>query len=126
MASTNPLDFALSEADGWVAFARCGEEGAPNMFPHEKDADGLEAARAACGRCVVRDACLAAAMTNGEQHGVWGGLTAGERTDLRRRTRRAEDRLRRQIQDQVSVNPGTAKVIRGRRVDNVIVVGGAV
>ena len=36
-----------------------------------------------CGRCPVRDECLAHALDYDERHGVWGGLTADERRALR-------------------------------------------
>ena len=33
----------------------------------------LEAAKALCGRCPLRDACLAGALDRAEPWGVWGG-----------------------------------------------------
>jgi WhiB family transcriptional regulator, redox-sensing transcriptional regulator len=39
-------------------------------------------AKAICRACDVRDACLAHALQFDEPHGVWGGLTEGERADL--------------------------------------------
>ncbi len=32
-----------------------------------------------CGRCVVRDECLAYAQSHGIDHGIWGGLSPRER-----------------------------------------------
>ena len=39
-------------------------------------------AKALCGTCDVRDACLTHALRFDEFHGVWGGLTEGERAAL--------------------------------------------
>lgn len=36
-------------------------------------------ARAVCGRCPVREQCLAWALRHGEREGVWGGLTPRQR-----------------------------------------------
>lgn len=48
-------------------------------------------------RCPVRDACAAFAMTNGEPHGIWGGMTEQERAGVRRRAQRvAENRRKRE------------------------------
>ena len=115
----NPCDFSLPEADRWVADAACGDPFGPSMFPHEKDKDGVELAKAVCSGCPVRQQCLDEAIGNGEQYGIWGGLTAEERTSLRRKKARAEQVLRKQIQEAVTVNPTHAKVIRGRKVETV-------
>lgn len=59
------------------------------FFPvSEEDTDRAEAAKAICARCPVQAACLQFALNHGEDHGVWGGLTEGERREvavLRRR-----------------------------------------
>ncbi len=33
----------------------------------------LEEAKVLCGKCPVKDLCLAGALERGEPHGVWGG-----------------------------------------------------
>ncbi|MER6559793.1 WhiB family transcriptional regulator [Streptomyces sp. NPDC001027] len=45
-------------------------------------------AKAYCGRCPVREACLAAALERREPAGVWGGLDSDERRAIRRRQQR--------------------------------------
>lgn len=59
------------------------------FFPlSEEDTDRIEAAKTICGRCPVQADCLQFALAHGEDHGVWGGLTEGERREvavLRRR-----------------------------------------
>lgn len=47
----------------------------------------VEEAKAFCRRCVVREACLAAALERREP-GVWGGTSEDERDEIRRRFRR--------------------------------------
>jgi WhiB family transcriptional regulator, redox-sensing transcriptional regulator len=36
-------------------------------------------AKAICGRCPVREACLSFALSTGQGEGIWGGLTSDER-----------------------------------------------
>ncbi|MGW1617353.1 WhiB family transcriptional regulator [Streptomyces sp. NPDC002285] len=42
-------------------------------------------AKAVCSGCLVRTECLAYALDNRIEHGVWGGMTERERRALRRR-----------------------------------------
>jgi len=35
-----------------------------------------------CGRCDVRQLCLDYALATRQAHGVWGGLSTDERSDL--------------------------------------------
>jgi len=53
----------------------------PEIFFPEKGQPGKEA-KEMCLRCEVRTACLQWAIDNGEEFGVWGGLTARERKNL--------------------------------------------
>lgn len=41
--------------------------------------------RAACGRCLMREACLEYALEADERYGVWGGLDREQRKALRGR-----------------------------------------
>ena len=55
----------------------------------------IDAAKAVCHACPVRDACLRFAFETKQEHGIWGGTTENERRRLRRawvaeRRRRAE------------------------------------
>ncbi|PSJ28264.1 hypothetical protein B7P34_13465 [Streptosporangium nondiastaticum] len=66
-----------------VDHAACaGEE--PELF-FAVDPGAVALAKRICGRCLVREACLARALANGERFGVFGGLTADERQDLKGR-----------------------------------------
>lgn len=50
--------------------------------------DQLAEAKAVCVLCPVQSACLLSALTTGDDHGVWGGLSEDERRSMRRRTAR--------------------------------------
>lgn len=62
----------------------------PNAwFPDSSDTEAVAAAKAACVPCPVRARCLDFALGTDQKSGVWGGLSEDERTDERRRRRRA-------------------------------------
>jgi WhiB family redox-sensing transcriptional regulator len=80
----------------WRHHAACRTEELPDLFfPKSDRGDGwqavIEEAKAVCRRCPVTDRCLAWALANNIEDGVWGGLTEQERRRLRRNhTRRAK------------------------------------
>lgn len=53
------------------------------FFPNR--GENTAPAKAACGRCPVKDDCLDFALTNGEKFGIWGGTSERERRRIRRR-----------------------------------------
>jgi hypothetical protein len=55
-------------------------------------AERREHAKEICALCPIREQCLTEAMERFEQHGVWGGLTERERSNLRRRQARGAAR----------------------------------
>lgn len=68
----------------WQQRAAC--VGLPvEFFYPEKSARVTSGARKVCAGCPVRSACLEYALTKGEWHGTWGGLTPDQRRDLARR-----------------------------------------
>ena len=60
----------------------------PGMFYPEEE-DDAEAAKAVCGQCDVRIACLEHALASREKQGVWGGATERERRRIIRQRRRS-------------------------------------
>jgi WhiB family transcriptional regulator, redox-sensing transcriptional regulator len=56
----------------------------------EKRATSLAAARSICATCTIRTACLNYAVDTVQAFGVWGGLTAAERTEIIVATQRRE------------------------------------
>ncbi|MGH9182500.1 MAG: WhiB family transcriptional regulator [Acidimicrobiales bacterium] len=59
----------------------------PAVFYPATD-DDAEAAKAICGQCPVRQACLEHALATREADGVWGGATERERRRIIRQRRR--------------------------------------
>src|SRR5690625_7009463 len=76
----------------WRHKAACLTEDPELFFPIGNTGPALlqiEEAKAVCRRCDVVDTCLKWAMENGQDAGVWGGLSEDERRALKRRTARA-------------------------------------
>ena len=75
----------------WVRDAKCRSED-PDLFFPSGDAGPasvqVDAAKAVCCACAVREECLGWAMTTGQDSGVWGGLSEEERRAIRRARRR--------------------------------------
>jgi WhiB family redox-sensing transcriptional regulator len=70
----------LLQADDWKLFARCrGTQ--DEMFP---EGSAQKKARTICYTCPVRSECLAEALDNRIEWGVWGGMTERERRQLLR------------------------------------------
>lgn len=83
-------EYPPPDPQAWTEHAACRGMN-PNLFiPAKEDAaDRLSAhAKQVCAGCPVSSQCLEANIA--EPLGVWGGLTASERRNLRRRRRRAE------------------------------------
>ena len=72
----------------WRNRAACLDEEPELFFPDGTTAPALlqtEKAKAVCRRCVVAEACLTWAIESGQDTGVWGGQSEGERRALKRR-----------------------------------------
>ncbi len=71
----------------WRAFGECLNEDPELFFPVGRGGPAIaqaEDAKLVCGRCEVREACLAWAVDTGQDEGVWGGMDPDERRVLRR------------------------------------------
>jgi len=73
----------------WHRQAACRASGVdPDLFygrdPENPNAarKRVRAAKRVCGRCPVRELCLADALARREPFGVWGGLSERERQEL--------------------------------------------
>ncbi len=80
MAATGPVDTAYQD---WRAYAACAGTD-PDLF-FAPGALEHKLAKKVCRGCPVRYQCLAYAMDEPIDHGVWGGLTERERRRYRRR-----------------------------------------
>ncbi|MFB7666892.1 WhiB family transcriptional regulator [Kitasatospora sp. NPDC056138] len=52
------------------------------FFPHPDETIKIAKAKRLCGQCPVRQACLDAALEQGDTHGIRGGMTEEEREPL--------------------------------------------
>lgn len=81
----------LEPAVDWRKSAACRTEDPDLFFPLGSTGIWLtviEEAKAICRRCSVTDQCLRWALETGEEHGVYGGLSEGERRSLKRHAAR--------------------------------------
>ncbi len=74
----------------WTLDALCAQTDPEEFFPDKGGSVGVEAAKAICRRCLVTAECLDYALTNNEDHGVWGATTARQRRKLRALTTHTE------------------------------------
>lgn len=74
----------------WRHHALCRDEDPELFFPVGTTgpaARQVDRAKAICARCPVTQECLTWALENGQDAGIWGGLSEDERRALRRRQR---------------------------------------
>jgi WhiB family redox-sensing transcriptional regulator len=79
----------------WRHNAACREVDPELFFPIGTTGPALmqvEDAKSVCRRCNVTEACLSWALDNGQDAGVWGGMSEDERRALKRRRARARAR----------------------------------
>src|SRR5690348_12472830 len=72
----------MAWTNDWTARAACRDSDPDALFVQGA---AQNRAKAVCFGCPVRAECLAAALDNGVEFGVWGGLTERERRALLRR-----------------------------------------
>lgn len=73
----------MAAATSWQDKALCAQTD-PEIFFPDKGAPS-QPAKTVCRSCEVRPECLEYALDNGEQFGVWGGLSERERRRHRSR-----------------------------------------
>ena len=69
----------------WMRNAACQGQGFDAWFAIDEVGEDMEAARSTCAGCPVRVECLDYALDCSIRHGLWGGLSPGERAALDRR-----------------------------------------
>ena len=83
MAGMDPDEIiAVPARPSWWAGAKCRSAGV-NFFPER--GESMAPAKALCALCPAQDACLAFAVAERLEHGVWGGLSPQERREMRKR-----------------------------------------
>ncbi|NUP00282.1 MAG: WhiB family transcriptional regulator, partial [Nonomuraea sp.] len=69
----------------WSRRAACLDLDPELFFPISLEGPGrsqVEQAKQVCGRCPVREPCLAYALDTNQADGVWGGTDPGQRREL--------------------------------------------
>lgn len=70
----------------WMTDAECTQYDPDMWFSPDGDPHTARRAKTVCQtRCTVREQCLQHALSNNEQHGIWGGMDVDERRALRRK-----------------------------------------
>lgn len=83
----DPTRLAPDPADeSWEESALCAQVDPELFFPER--GQPTWPAKKVCRGCDVRAECLQAALTRGEEFGIWGGTSARERAKLLRRVDR--------------------------------------
>lgn len=73
----------------WRNYAACLGKDPEDWFPVSELESGIAAThiqsvKAICAECPVASSCLSWALDTQQQHGIWGGLTAKERANMKR------------------------------------------
>jgi WhiB family redox-sensing transcriptional regulator len=78
------------ERPSWMRSASCRGTDVDTFYVSRSGASRftLDEARRLCEVCPVRGECLDHAISTGEKHGLWGGLSVRQRQAERRRRRR--------------------------------------
>lgn len=75
-------EIAACVTPGWQAHGACRYVADDAWFPDLTEPSRRSAAVAACTSCPVRRSCLAYALSENEDHGIWGGTTEVQRDAL--------------------------------------------
>lgn len=73
---------SLLNKEPWMDGALCTQVDCETFFPEKGEQS--RPAKTVCRSCDVQGQCLKYAMDNDIRYGVWGGLSARDRTKLRR------------------------------------------
>jgi hypothetical protein len=76
-------ELAAHVLDGWQTMGECRSVADDTWFPDTAQTVLRATAVARCGFCPVRRSCLAYALSEGEDYGIWGGTTDVQRDALR-------------------------------------------
>ncbi|MBT9255407.1 WhiB family transcriptional regulator [Phycicoccus sp. KQZ13P-1] len=69
----------------WMERSACRGEDPELFYAGTGDKAAIAAARRICRPCEVRADCLTYALQIDDRHGIWGGLTTGQRARLRKK-----------------------------------------
>lgn len=74
-------EIRIAVSDDWMDFALCRGNDTEVFFCDENDRVGVALAKRVCMQCPVAEPCLEMGMKM--RHGIWGGMTAKERSMMR-------------------------------------------
>ncbi|WP_225811277.1 WhiB family transcriptional regulator [Streptomyces spinosus] len=74
----------------WRDTAACAGQDPERWFPNPSNVAAVKDAKATCFGCPVIYQCAQGALTRGEESGVWGGLSEGQRVTIRKKYRLAQ------------------------------------
>ena len=83
--SVADLPSLRDERDEWMRDAACRGVGLDDpdlFFPEQMTSEKAATAVAMCNRCPVQEACMKFAIVNGEEYGIWGGLSPRARREI--------------------------------------------
>lgn len=80
-----------SQPTAWQRQALCAQVGPLDEHFYPTKGGSTRAAKRLCQGCPVVSACLEWALTTDEPHGVWGGMSPGERERERERRQTQEE-----------------------------------
>lgn len=86
------LNELLDAHEGWMSLGECRQYNGDDWFPERGDPVTGVRAKQICASCEVITQCAAYALARRESHGVWGGLSAADRTKILRARARARRR----------------------------------
>lgn len=90
-------DLLQFEAAPWMKLGQCRDLATDVFFADACDAAATaKVAQAICSICPVKAECLDYAIRHGCEYGIWGGVTAYARKDLRREFVKEQRRLERE------------------------------
>jgi hypothetical protein len=75
---------AAPKGDHWALDGLCAQSDPWLWYPGKGQGDAIAKAKHICSTCPVCTECLGAALEGNETHGIWGGMTPGERRALKR------------------------------------------
>ena len=87
MSLTLDSHSSLLAAPVWRSDAACRDTDPDLFFPVGTTGlavEQIEAAKAVCDECAVKDACLRFAIETNQDSGIWGGTAEDERRKMRR------------------------------------------
>lgn len=84
MPNTDAAYYGSKGDTAWMEHAACLGQDPDLFFPPPGTYPSSEHAIEICRSCPVREQCLDWAIANHQDHGIWGGLNAKQRSRIRR------------------------------------------